>query len=207
MAANELTLPAVSDGPFISNRALGILGMLFAPCLYLGWFFHAPVPDAPKEHPLMASLFGLLYLSGALASAVALRRTRVTGNGKGAAILFVVQAVGLVLAMGFDVLEYTVPHIRSTSVLFIITDIAYPFSHVLMIIVGIAIWRAKIWSGWRLLPAFLVGFALPSFFTAMAFIGRDNGGWFFIGGVTVGWFLLGLSVLTSSSSVRPGGKA
>ena len=90
MAANEFTLPTVSNGPLISNKALGIIGMLFAPCLYLGWFFHAPVPNAPKEHPLMASLFGVLYLSGALASAVALRRMRVTGTGKGAAILFVV---------------------------------------------------------------------------------------------------------------------
>ena len=58
MAANEFTLPTVSNGPLISNKALGIIGMLFAPCLYLGWFFHAPVPNAPKEHPLMASLFG-----------------------------------------------------------------------------------------------------------------------------------------------------
>ena len=150
----------------------------------------------------MASLFGVLYLSGALASAVALRRMRVTGSGKGAAILFVVQSIGLVLAMGFDVLEYAVPHMRSTSIIFIITDIAYPFSHVLMIIVGIAIWRGRVWSGWRLLPAFLVGFALPSFFTAMALIGQERGGWFFIGGVTIGWFLLGLSVFTSNSRDR-----
>ena len=202
MAANEFTLPTVSNGPLISNKALGIIGMLFAPCLYLGWFFHAPVPNAPKEHPLMASLFGVLYLSGALASAVALRRMRVTGTGKGAAILFVVQAIALVLAMGFDVLEYAAPQMRGTSIIFIITDIAYPFSHVLMIVVGVAIWRAKVWRGWRLLPAFLVGFALPSFFTAMAFIGHEKGGWFFIAGVTIGWFLLGLSVLTWRPSLR-----
>ena len=202
MAANELTFPVASNGSFISTKALGIIAMLFAPCLYLGWFFHSPVPNAPKEHPLMASLFGVMYLFGALASAVAIRRLRVTGNGKGAAILFVVQAIGLVLAMGFDVLEYAVPHMRGTSIIFIITDIAYPFSHVLMVIVGIAIWRAKVWTGWRLLPAFLVGFALPSFFTAMALIGRENGGWFFIGGVTAGWFLLGLSVLTYRPSLK-----
>jgi hypothetical protein len=202
MAANELTLPTVSNGPLISNKALGIIGMLFAPCLYLGWFFHAPVPNAPKEHPLMASLFGVLYLTGALASAVALRGMRVTGSGKGAAILFAIQVIGLVLAMGFDVLEYAVPHMRATSIIFIITDIAYPFSHVLMIIIGVAIWRAKVWTGWRLLPAFLVGFALPSFFTAMALIGQERGGWFFVGGVTIGWFLLGLSVLTWRPSLR-----
>jgi hypothetical protein len=202
MAVNELTFPVTSNGSFISTKALSIIGMLFAPCLYLGWFFHSPVPNAPKDHPLMASLFGVLYLSGALASAVAIRRLRVTGSGKGAAMLFAVQAIGLVLAMGFDVLECAAPQMRGTSIIFIITDIAYPFSHVLMVIVGIVIWRAKVWSGWRLLPAFLVGFALPSFFAAMAFIGQERGGWFFIGGVTVGWFLMGLSVLTWRPSLR-----
>ena len=195
MAANELIFPVASDGSFISKKPLGIIAMLFAPCLYIGWFFHS-APNAPKANPLMASLFGVLYLSGALASAFAIRRLRVTGSGKGAAILFALQAVGLVLAMGFDVLEYAVPHWRGNSTLFLITDIAYPLSHVLMVIVGIAIWRAKVWTGWRLLPAFLVGFALPSFFAAMALIGQERGGWFFIGGATVGWFLMGLSVLT-----------
>ena len=106
------------------------------------------------------------------------------------------------LAMGFDVLQYAVPHWRGASIVFLFTDIAYPFSHVLMVIVGVAIWRARVWSGWRLLPAFLVGFALPSFFTAMALIGRDRGGWFFFIGVTAGWFLLGLSVMTWRPSLR-----
>ena len=54
----------------------------------------------------------------------------------------------------------------------------------------------------RLLPAFLVGFALPSFFAAMALIGQERGGWFFIGGVTAGWFLLGFSVLSAPSSSK-----
>jgi hypothetical protein len=74
---------------------------------------------------------------------------------------------------------------------------AYPFSHVLMIIVGIAVWRAGIWRGWRIVPAFLCGLALPLFFAGSALVGRENSGWIFIGGVTLGFFLLGYAVRTT----------
>jgi hypothetical protein len=98
--------------------------------------------------------------------------------------------------MGFDVLEYVAPQLRGSAIFFI-TDVAYPFSHVLMIIVGIAAWKTGVWRGWRLVPTFLCGLALPLFFAASAVFGRENSGWIFIGGVTLGFFLLGLAVKTS----------
>jgi hypothetical protein len=75
---------------------------------------------------------------------------------------------------------------------------AYPFSHVLMIAVGIAIVRAGVWRGWRRIPAFLIGFALPLFFAASAVFGRENTGWIFIGSVTLGFFALGLAVFNAN---------
>jgi hypothetical protein len=79
--------------------------MVFAPALYFGWFFHSNNFDEPKANQLFSSIFGVLYLSGAMASAFAMRRLRATGNGRGAAILFAVQIVGLFLAMWYDILD------------------------------------------------------------------------------------------------------
>jgi tryptophan-rich sensory protein len=132
MSLNESNLPINHTHSINAIRVHGIIGMIFALALYIGWFFHGE-PNGPKVNQLFASIFGVLYLSGAMASAIAVRQMRVTGNGIGAAILFAVQIAGLFLAMGFDVLEYVAPQLRGSAIFFI-TDVAYPFSHVLMII-------------------------------------------------------------------------
>ena len=157
MSVNELKLPINQTHSINTIRILGVIGMIFAPALYIGWFFHGE-PNGPKVNQLFASILGVLYLSGAMASAISMRQMRVTGNSVGAAILFAVQITGLFLAMGFDVLEYTAPQLRGSTIFFI-TDVAYPFSHVLMIIVGVAVWKTGVWRGWRLVPPFLCGLA------------------------------------------------
>jgi hypothetical protein len=63
-----------------------------------------------------------------------------------------------------------------------------------MIIIGIAVWKTGVWRGWRVVPPFLCGFALPLFFAASALFGRTNSGWIFISSVTLGFFLLGYAV-------------
>jgi hypothetical protein len=109
--------------------------------------------------------------------------------------------VGLFLAMGFDVLEYAAPQLRETW-LFFITDMAYPFSHLLMIIVAVAIFRAGVWRGWRRIPAFLVGFALPTFIGLSIAFGRENAGFIFPLMVTTGFFTLGLAVFTTKTNAE-----
>ena len=197
MSAQEMVLPN-NNRFFISNRTLGVAGMILSPALFFASFFFAPQFDQPSPYPLIAGLGGVLYLLGAMASATAMRNLRVTGNGTGAKILYVVQMIGLFLAMWFDVLENTVPHLRQTWYFFI-ADLAYPFSHVLMIIVGIAVVRAKVWRGWRRIPAFLVGLALPSFIALSVAFGRENGSFIFPLFVTVGFFTLGLAVFTTKN--------
>ena len=196
MSVNELNLTINRSNSINTIRVLGIIGMIFAPALYVGSFFHSNNFGEPNANQLFSSIFGVLYLSGAMASAGAMRRLRVTGNGRGAAILFAAQIVGLFLATGFDILVYAAPQLKE-STLFFITDLAYPFSHVLMIVVGVAVWRTGAWRGWRVVPPFLCGFALPLFFAASAAFGRENSGWIFIGGVTLGFFLLGCAVKTA----------
>lgn len=198
MAVQEMVLQNSGSGGLVSTRTLGLIGMFLSPMLFFASLFYGAM-DQPSPYPLLTSLGGVLYLAGAAASAVALRRLRATGGGTGAKILFIVQLSGLFLAMGFDVLEYAAPHLRGTWAFFI-TDLAYPFSHVLMIVVGIAIVRARVWRGWRRIPAFLVGFALPSFIALSFAAGRENAGFIFPLLVTTGFFTLGLAVFTSAKA-------
>jgi hypothetical protein len=132
-----------------------------------------------------------------MVSVIGMRQVRATGRGTGSLILFVIQLAGLFLAMMWDVLEYAAPNMKGTSIFFV-TDMAYPFSHVLMNIVGIAIILTGVWRGWRRIPAFLCGLALPSFFALIPIVGRERGGIVFPIMVTFGFFLLGYSVRTSN---------
>lgn len=199
MSVQEMVLQNGDRSSFISTRALGAVGMILSPMLYFGWLFHAAAPDQPPAYPFWSSLCGFLYMLGAAAAATGMRSLRVTGSGTGAKVLYVVQMVGLFLAMCFDIFQYAAPQLRETSVVFFITDMAYPFSHVLMIIVGVAVMRAGVWRGWRRIPAFLVGLALPSFFALSAIVGRENGSFIFPLMVTSGFFLLGLAVFSTNS--------
>ena len=98
--------------------------------------------------------------------------------------------------MWFDVLQYVAPQLRGTW-LFFITDVAYPFSHVLMIIVGITVIRSGVWRGWKKIPALLVGLALPSFILLSVLFGRVNGSFIFPLLVTTGFFTLGLAIYST----------
>src|SRR5215203_3391187 len=199
MSVQEMVLENSGKGVLPTNRVLGTLGMILSPMMFLALFFYSPQPEQPNPHQFWASLGGVLYIIGALAAATAVRRLRATGSRRGAVVLYVVQMSGLFLAMGCDVIEYAAPQLRETW-LFSVTDLAYPFSHLLMIIVGVAIVRAGVWRGWRRIPAFLVGFALPSFIGLSIAFGRENAMFIFPLMVTAGFFTLGLAVFTSKTN-------
>jgi hypothetical protein len=197
MSANELAITNFQPKQININSLLGTIGMIAAPALYLGSFFDTGHIRSENQYQIFASALGVIYLCGVAASAIAMRRLRVTGNGTGAAILFYVQIIGLLLAMSWDVLEYAAPHLRQ-STLYFIADMSYPFSHVLMTVVGFAVWRAGVWTGWRVIPAFLCGLALPLFFLSGALVGWNNSGWIFICGTISGFFMLGRAVVQST---------
>lgn len=199
MSVNEINLSLAPQSAFSAARALGIVGMICAPALYLASLFYSSDFQQPNPNQIYASVLGVVYLCGALASATAIRRLRVSGKGTGGAILYGVQVVGLLLAMAFDVLEYAAPQLRETTVFFI-TDMAYPFSHTMFLVAGIAIVRTGVWRGWQLIPAFLIGLALPSFIALSGLFGRENGGFIFPVLVTCGFFLLGYAIRTTKSN-------
>ncbi len=118
MLIQDNAMPVPSREPFISTRALGTIGMLCSPMLYFASLFFSQNPDAPNPNQIYACLFAVLYLSGAMAAATAMRRLRVTGSGTGPAVLYTVQMIGLLLAMMSDFMEFTAPGLRQTAFFF-----------------------------------------------------------------------------------------
>jgi hypothetical protein len=169
--------------------------------LYLASTFYSQNPDASNPYQVIASACGVLYIFGIMAIVVGMRQLRVTGRGTGSLILFAVQLTGLFLALMCNILESAAPNMKQTSIFFV-TDMAYPFSHLLMNIVGIAVIWAGAWRGWRRIPAFLCGLALPLFFALIPIVGRERGGIVFPIMVTAGFFLLGYAVRSTEQKAK-----
>ena len=113
-----------------------------------------------KVNGRMDGSLSTLYICGFLSIAIAFRALRVTGRGRTGLIISSVQLTALVLALIWAVCTATggtwlPPRIYG------ITDIAWPFSHVFMLIAGCAAWRARVWKGWPVGMMLLVGCALP----------------------------------------------
>ena len=156
-----LASPARPSAP----RVLGALGILGSP-VFLAQWLAAPsslkVPDTTT-----AALLGLLYLAGWACSAVALRHLRATGHGRGGAAILAVQIVGLSLAAGQQIQDALHAHPLG-DVVYGVCDAAWPLSHVFMLVVGVAVLRARAWTGWRRWTPLACGLALPAAFVAMA---------------------------------------
>jgi hypothetical protein len=140
----------------MSHRILGIIGMICAPMLAASLYARG------EESPGMASAgLGLLYLLGWLCSAIGLRELRVTGRGWGGLAVLLIQAIGLLMAGVFAIVEPGLASRDNLSDFLRLADFAWPASHLFMIVVAIAIVVVRRWRGWKLWPAFVCGLALP----------------------------------------------
>lgn len=144
----------------------------------------------------VASMLGMLYLIGWGASAVAMRRLRVTGAGAAGRAVFIVQLIGLSLALVFNALE--IMRANQETLLFRVTDLAWPASHVFMLVVGALVLATRVWRGWRSWTPILCGLALPVFFAARPLLGGEVGGLTFGLLTAVSFTLLGYAVRTSA---------
>jgi hypothetical protein len=202
MAETETDLPPVERKSVATPRLLGTLGMLAGPMLLVGALLSPFGLGADGQNSRTMGVLGVIYIGGWICSAVAMRMLRVTGRGAGGKAAFVIQIIGLSLALLFSVQEIINPNPDSRSLLFNITDAAWPLSHLFMLVVGALVLRAGVWRGWRRLPPFLCGLALPIFFAAMALGAGESAGLLFPVLTAVGFMTLGYAVRSS----RPGGQ-
>jgi hypothetical protein len=98
----------------------------------------------------------MFYIIGWTALTVGMRRLRATGDGAGARVLFIVQLYGLTMAFCSARRFFRVRFSRSRTRLYFSKSPTsfFPFSHLLMLVVGIFVVRAGIWRGSINLPRF-----------------------------------------------------
>jgi hypothetical protein len=172
-----------------SRRWLGMVTMVASPGLWASQYLYGPV--AGPEHPA-AHLLPLLFLVGWACAAVGLRRDRATGRGRGAQILFALQLLLLGLAMLQQVQDLLLPVGERVGVFYGVTDMAWPLSMLVMLVVGVIVARVRVWTGWRRWTPLLCGLDLPTAMAAGALLGRPAmaalfGPWTFLGWLALGW--------------------
>jgi hypothetical protein len=184
--AGTATLPGRGTLPL--TRVLGTIGMVTSPFFLLGF-----AVDGFKQgdaSPLGAML-GLVFTIGWFSSAVGLCALRAAGNRFGR-VLLGLEIVGTVLASIFQVYEAVAP--GSDSIFYMITDIAWPLSMLVLLISGIACIRARVLPGFLRFAPNIAALWLPVSIAALGVLGT-TGGLIFAGiHVTLGWFLMGLAV-------------
>lgn len=195
MATEQMNLPLSRQNAFLSARFLGTLGMLASPMLFAeGMLYTLGYGDSPNAR--FIPLLGIIYLTGWACSLTGMRQLRATGDGTLAKAVFILQLLGLFLASLFNVQEMM--GANSNNLFYRITDIAWPASHVSMLVVGVLVLKAKVWRGWRSVAPFLCGLALPAFFAASVVIERSVAGAFFSILTAVAFMLLGYAVRKDS---------
>lgn len=196
MAVNEMNLPVVRERVLRFDRLLGLAAIICAPTLLLQFFFGGETGDSnsANSNPLIA-LLGVLYIGGWICGAIGLFQNKVYGATKSAKIVFIAQMVFLALALMFSIQETLgVSYENGGSLFFGICDAGYPLSHLFMIVVGIFVLRAKVWTNWTRFAPFLVGAALPLTLALMPFLGMGVGVFSFAGLTTLGLGAIGYSV-------------
>ena len=156
------------------HRVLGALGMLGSPFLFLS--FAANGFQEGDSNRLGAAL-GLLFTLGWFSSVLGLWTLRAAGDRLPGKIVLGLELVGVVLASLFQVYEFVAP--GSTSML-------------VLLLVGIAVLRARVLQGWLRFVPILCPLWMPITIAASA-LGERAGelGSF---STVIGWFLLGYAV-------------
>lgn len=198
MAVNQIEI-LVNDGEFsITNRILGVLCIVGAPMLLSQFILNPSGETQLTTSGRLIAFLGVLYMGGWLAGAVGMRKLRVTGDGVGSKVVFIIQAIGLSLATIFSVLDTVGFNRENGGLPFLITDLAYPFSHLFMIVVAIMTIKAKVWQGFSRIAPLLVGIAFPLTVAVASLVGISIGILFFGGLTTIGLLTIGYTIIKQS---------
>lgn len=177
----------------MNNQTLGTIGVICAPALFVGGLLAAGTED-----PLIMGIASMVFMLGWICSNTAMRRLRATGTSLWGRAVLGIQLVGLVLAFLFGLFEAT--GLFEGTVVFAVTDAAWPLSMLWMLVVGVTAITAGRFAGWRrfvmvLCPFWLLVAIVGSI--ALGPAGEHVGAGF----SAVMWILLGLAVRDDAESV------
>ena len=176
----------------MNYRALGTIAMICAPALLIeGLLLRG------QENATITGVASMVFMAGWICSNTGMRRMRATGTGTWGRVVLLIQLVGLVLAFAFGLFEAT-GVLGRESIVFNVTDAAWPLSMLWMIVVGITVIGAKRLSGWQRFVPLLCPFWLPLAVVGTIAFG-ETGGLIGVGFAAVLWALLGYVVVRSDS--------
>ena len=176
----------------MNNRLLGTIAMICAPALLIEGLL-----VQGGENAAITGIASMIFMAGWICSNTGMRRMQATGTDKWGRAVLLVQLVGLVLAFLFGLFEAT-GLLGSNSLIFNITNAAWPLSMLWMLVVGFTVIRAKRLSGWRRFVPLLCPFwLLIAIVGDMAF--GATGGLIGLAYSAVLWALLGYVVVREDS--------
>lgn len=177
----------------MNNWLLGTIAIICAPALLIEELLLRGQENAP-----ITGIASMLFMAGWICSNIGMWRMRATGTGKWGRAVLLVQLVGLVLAFMFGLFEAT-GLLDRESIVFNVTDAAWPLSMLWMIVVGVTVIVTKRLSGWQRFVPLLCPLWLPIAITLSIALGDTVGGIVGFGYAAVLWALLGYVVVRSDS--------
>jgi len=177
----------------MNDRILGTIAMICAPALLIEVLLMRG-----QENALISGIVGMVFMAGWICSNTGMRRMQAAGTSKWGRAVLLIQLAGLIMAFMSDFFEAT--GLLANSIIFNITDRAWPLSLLWMLVVGITVLVAKRLRGWQRFVPLLCGLALPPGVIADIAFG-DHPGFVFCGLAALFWCLLGYVVRGGSQQV------
>ncbi|WP_350241117.1 hypothetical protein [Deinococcus sonorensis] len=179
-------------------KTLGFITLLTSPAMTLEAARHGFHKVANENtDPVGALLYGLFSV-GWLCGVLGLRYLRATGTGKAARWLLNVLAITVTLAVLQSIMDLL--KVPTGHPIYMVTDLAWPLSMLLTLIVGIAAVFARQLPGWtRLVPLFMGAF-IPIMVVQGA-LGLDLP-YLFDAHTVLAWSLLGITLLSAASAEK-----
>ncbi len=179
----------------MNDRILGTIAMICAPALLIEELLRHG-----QENALITGIASMVFMAGWICSNMGMRRMQAAGTGKWGRAVLHIQLVGLVLAFMFGFFEAT-GLLGRESIIFNITDAAWPLSMLWMLVVGITVIRTNRLSGWqRFVPLLCPFWLLIAIVGSIAF-GDAAGGFLGFGYTAILWGLLGYTIFDGRERV------
>lgn len=182
----------------MNNRTLGTLAMICAPALLV-----ETLVTGGREMPLVVGAASMIFMLGSFCSHVGLWRVAATGRGWCGRTVLGIELALVALAFLFGLFEAT-GALGESSLIWNVTNAAWPLSMVFMLVVGIATLIAgRLPAPYRFAPL-LCGIAFPASILIGGAVGAAMDdqvmGLIFFSMTTVFWLLLGLAVRRSEAA-------
>lgn len=178
----------------MNNRILGVIALLGSPMLLIEYALYR---FEQHDTTQLVAVLSLLYTIGWICSMIGMYRLRATGHhliGRG---IIAVQIVLLALAALWALLYIPDATPNQGSIFYQVTDVAWPLSHVFMLVTGIAAAVAGVFKGWHRYAALLAGLSLIGSILVSLIAGETAGSVWFAVVTALGFGLLGYAVLVS----------